>query len=220
MQARLGRHRRRLIHVTADGGLTWRDVTPPGVGPWPRISLIDAGRFNPHTAYAAVNTIRLDDMRPHIYRTHDGGANLDRDRHGHSERRNRERGAGGSAAQGLLFAGTERAVYVSFDDGARWQPLKAQHGRLVRARLDRERRRPGGGDARRGFWILDDITPLRQIDASSSEKDAILFERPPRGRVRLEHEHRHAVAKEEPTGRQPPDAAIINYYLKSAGAGP
>jgi len=99
-------------------------VTPPGVGPWAKISLIDAGRFSPQTAYAAVNTIRLDDMRPHIYRTHDGGATWTEIVAGIPNGETVNAVREDPRRKGLLFAGTERAVYVSFDDGASWQPLR------------------------------------------------------------------------------------------------
>ena len=209
-----------LIHVTADGGLTWRDVTPPGVGPWAKISLIDAGRFNPHTAYAAVNTIRLDDMRPHIYRTHDGGATWTEIVTGIPNGETVNAVREDPRRKGLLFAGTERAVYVSFDDGARWQPLRLNMAASsVRDLIVKDDDLVAATHGR-GFWILDDITPLRQIDASSSEKDAILFEPTTAWRVRWNTSTDMPWPKEEPTGANPPDGAIINYYLKSAGSGP
>ena len=209
-----------LIHVTADGGLTWKDVTPPGVGPWAKISLIDAGRFSPQTAYAAVNTLRLDDMRPHIYRTHDGGATWTEIVTGIPNGETVNAVREDPRRKGLLFAGTERAVYVSFDDGARWQPLRlnmaASSVRDLIVKDDDLVTATHG----RGFWILDDITPLRQIDASSAVKDLILFEPTAAWRVRWNTSTDMPWPKEEPTGANPPDGAIINYYLKSAASGP
>ena len=209
-----------LIHVTADGGLTWKDVTPPGVGPWAKISLIDAGRFSPQTAYAAVNTLRLDDMRPHIYRTHDGGATWTEIVTGIPNGETVNAVREDPRRKGLLFAGTERAVYVSFDDGARWQPLRlnmaASSVRDLIVKDDDLVTATHG----RGFWILDDITPLRQIDASSAAKDIILFEPTAAWRVRWNTSTDMPWPKEEPTGANPPDGAIINYYLKSAASGP
>jgi photosystem II stability/assembly factor-like uncharacterized protein len=209
-----------LIHVTADGGLTWKDVTPPGVGPWAKISLIDAGRFSPQTAYAAVNTIRLDDMRPHIYRTHDGGATWTAIVAGIPNGETVNAVREDPRRKGLLFAGTERAVYVSFDDGARWQPLRlnmaASSVRDLIVKDDDLVTATHG----RGFWILDDITPLRQIDAASAAKDIILFEPTAAWRVRWNTSSDMPWPKEEPTGANPPDGAIINYYLKTAASGP
>ena len=209
-----------LIHVTADGGLTWKDVTPPGVGPWAKVSLIDAGRFSPLTAYAAVNTLRLDDMRPHIYRTLDGGATWTEIvagiPYGQTVNAVRE----DPTRKGLLFAGTERAVYVSFDDGAHWQSLRLNMAASsVRDLIVKDDDLVAATHGR-GFWILDDITPLRQIDAASAAKDVILFEPATAWRVRWNTSTDMPWPKEEPTGANPPDGATINYYLKSAANGP
>jgi photosystem II stability/assembly factor-like uncharacterized protein len=209
-----------LVHVTADGGLTWKDVTPPGVGPWAKISLIDGGRFSPTTAYAAVNTIRLDDMRPHIYRTHDGGATWTEIVAGIPNGETVNAVREDPRRKGLLFAGTERAVYVSFDDGARWQPLRLNMAASsVRDLIVKDDDLVAATHGR-GFWILDDITPLRQIDATSAAKDVILFEPAAAWRVRWNTSTDMPWPKEEPTGANPPDGAMINYYLKSAANGP
>src|SRR5262249_6745829 len=110
-----------LIHRTRDGGKTWDNVTPPDLTPWSKVSLMEAGHFSTETAYAAVNRFRLDDLRPHLYRTHDGGKTWREIVRGipanevvNAVREDPER-------RGLLFCGTERAVYVSFNDGDDWQ---------------------------------------------------------------------------------------------------
>ena len=122
--------------------------------------------------------------------------------------------------KGLLFAGTERAVYVSFDDGAHWQSLRLNMAASsVRDLIVKDDDLVAATHGR-GFWILDDITPLRQIDASSAAKDAILFEPTTAWRVRWNTSTDMPWPKEEPTGANPPDGAIINYYLKSAASGP
>jgi photosystem II stability/assembly factor-like uncharacterized protein len=209
-----------LIHVTADGGLTWKDVTPPGLPAWSKVSIIDAGRFDPLTAYAAINTLRLDDMRPHLYRTHDGGktwteivAGIPNGETVNAVREDPKR-------KGLLFAGTERTVYVSFDDGAHWQSLRlnlpASSMRDLVVKDDDLVVATHG----RGFWILDDITPLRQIDAASEGQGTILFKPTTAWRVRWNTSTDMPWPVEEPTGVNPPDGAIINYYLKSAATGP
>ncbi len=209
-----------LIQVTADGGLTWNDVTPPGLTAWAKVSIIDAGRFSPLTAYAAVNTIRLDDMRPHIYRTHDGGrtwteivAGIPNGETVNAVREDPKR-------KGLLFAGTERTVYVSFDDGARWQSLRLNLPASSMRDLIVKDDDLVAASHGRGFWILDDITPLRQIDAASEGQAAILFKPTTAWRVRWNTSTDMPWPVEEPTGMNPPDGAIINYYLKSAAAGP
>jgi photosystem II stability/assembly factor-like uncharacterized protein len=209
-----------LIQVTADAGATWKNVTPPGLAAWAKVSIIDAGRFDPLTAYAAVNTIRLDDMRPHIYRTHDGGKSWTEIVSGIP---------GGETAnvvredpkrKGLLFAGTERAVYVSFDDGARWQSLRLNMpATSVRDLIVKDDDLVAATHGR-GFQVIDDITPLRQIDAASDAQAAILFKPTTAWRVRWNTSTDMPWPVEEPTGPNPPDGAIINYYLKSAPSGP
>jgi photosystem II stability/assembly factor-like uncharacterized protein len=209
-----------LIQVTADGGLTWKDVTPPAIGAWAKVSLIDAGRFSPLTAYAAINTLRLDDMRPHIFRTHDGGktwteivAGIPNGETVNAVREDPKR-------KGLLFAGTERAVYVSFDDGGGWQLLRLNMpATSVRDLIVKDDDLVAATHGR-GFWILDDITPLRQIDAASAAKEAILFEPTIAWRVRWNTSTDMPWPKEEPTGANPPDGAPIDYYLRSAASGP
>ena len=113
-----------LIHVTRDGGKSWQNVTPPELKSWAKVSLIDAGRFDANTAYAAINTFRLDDLRPHIYRTHDGGKTWKEIVKGIARRRHRQLRSRRPDAKGLLFCGTEQAVYFSIDDGENWQPLR------------------------------------------------------------------------------------------------
>jgi photosystem II stability/assembly factor-like uncharacterized protein len=216
-----------LIHVTADGGTTWKDVTPPAVGPWAKVSLIDAGRFSPLTAYAAINTLRLDDLRPHIFRTHDGGKTwveiVDGIPAGETVNAVRE----DPKKKGLLFAGTERAVYVSQSDGAFWVPLRLNMGiTSVRDLIVKDDDLVAATHGR-GFWILDDITPLRQMDLVGREKarsdrpgEAVLFTPAPAWRVRWNTSTDMPWPKEEPTGENPPDGAIINYYLIGRAKGP
>jgi photosystem II stability/assembly factor-like uncharacterized protein len=209
-----------LVHVTADGGVTWQDVTPPGIGPWAKVSVMDAGRFAPLTAYAAVNTLRLDDLRPHIYRTHDGGKTWTEIVNGIPQGETVNVVREDPRKKGLLFAGTERAVYVSFDDGANWQPLRLNMAvSSVRDVIVKDDDLVAGTHGR-GFWILDDITPLRQIDAKAAEQDVILFKPAMAWRVRWNTSVDMPWPKEEPTGPNPPDGATINYYLESAASGP
>ena len=205
-----------LIHVTADGGTTWKDVTPPVViGPWAKISLIDAGRFDPLTAYAAVNTLRLDDLRPHIFRTHDGGKTWTEIVNGIPAGETVNAVREDPKKKGLLFAGTERAVYVSFDDGANWQSLRRNMGiTSVRDLIVKDDDLVAATHGR-GFWILDDITPLRTaLDQTKVIPPTVAW------RVRWNTSTDMPWPKEEPVGQNPPEGASINYHLHQAASGP
>ena len=209
-----------LIHVTRDGGKTWKNVTPPELTSWSKVSIIDAGRFDSQTAYAAINRIRLDDMRPHIYRTHDGGKTwkeiingLPNDAPVNSVREDPVR-------KGLLFAGTERTVYVSFDDGDHWQSLRLNLPPSSVRDIVVHKDDLVAGTHGRGFWILDDITPLRQIDADVAAANAYLFKPEVAYRIKRDTNTDTPLPPEEPAGKNPPDGAIINYYLKGTQNAP
>jgi photosystem II stability/assembly factor-like uncharacterized protein len=209
-----------LIHVTVDGGLHWKDVTPPQLAAWSKVSLIDAGRFSPQTAYAAVNTLRLDDMRPHIYRTHDGGKTWTHITNGIPDGAPVNVVREDSKRKGLLFAGTEREIFVSFDDGDHWQSLRlnmpASSMRDLIVKDDDLVVATHG----RGFWILDNITPLRQLDQSVVEAAAFLFRPQTAYRVRWNMNTDTPWPPDEPRGPNPPDGAVIDYTLKTAANGP
>jgi photosystem II stability/assembly factor-like uncharacterized protein len=204
-----------VIATTADGGLTWENVTPPQIGPFWKVFMIDPGRFDPLTAYAAVNTLRIDEMNPHLYRTRDGGKTWTEITNGipggapvSTIREDPKR-------KGLLFAGSETQVYVSFDDGDHWQSLRLNMApSSVRDLVIKDDDLVVGTHGR-GFWILDDITPLRQINPKSHEADAILFKPTTAWRVRWNLNTDTPLPPDEPTAPNPPDGGIINYYLKA-----
>jgi photosystem II stability/assembly factor-like uncharacterized protein len=209
-----------LIHVTADSGVTWKDVTPPEVGPWAKVSIIDAGRFDPLTAYAAINTLRLDDLRPHIFRTHDGGKTWTEIVTGIPNGETVNAVREDPKKKGLLFAGSERAVYVSFDDGARWQSLRLNMAvSSVRDIIVKDDDLAAATHGR-GFWILDNITPLRQITAATADEAVVLFKPTTAWRVRWNTSTDMPWPKDEVTAPNPPEGASIDYYLKSAAGGP
>ena len=200
-----------LIHITRDGGLHWRDVTPPALTPWSKVSLIDAGRFDSLTAYAAVNRIRLDDLTPHIYRTHDGGKTWIKIVNGLPANAPVNAVREDPARKGLLYAGTELGVFVSFDDGDRWQALMSGlPPSSVRDIVVHENDLVAATHGR-GFYILDDITPLRQTIAG----DAFLFQPEAAYRVRRNQNTDTPLPPEEPAGKNPPDGAILHYFLKT-----
>jgi photosystem II stability/assembly factor-like uncharacterized protein len=206
-----------LIHLTQDGGKTWKNVTGPEISSWSKVSLIDAGRFNPQTAYAAVNRIRCDDMRPYIFRTHDGGRTWKKIVRGLPEdpiNAVRE----DPQVKGLLFAGSEKAVYVSFDDGEHWQSLRLNMPATSIRDLVIKDDDLVVGTHGRSFWILDNITPLRDIANIRATKvkpgqDDILYKPQPAYRVRWGMYTDTPIPQEEPMGENPPDGAIIDYYL-------
>jgi photosystem II stability/assembly factor-like uncharacterized protein len=211
-----------VIATTADGGLHWSNVTPAQMTPFMKVFIIDPGRFDPLTAYAAVNTLRLDDMHPHIYRTHDGGKTWKEIVDGIPA------GAAVSVVRedpkrkGLLFAGSETQVYVSFDDGEHWESLRLNMApSSVRDLIVKDDDLVVGTHGR-GIWILDDITPLRQIAELSdlANRDAYLFKPQTAWRVRWNMNTDTPLPPDEPTAPNPPEGAIIDYYLKSPASGP
>ncbi|MGG9962128.1 hypothetical protein [Ferruginibacter sp. SUN106] len=201
-----------LIHVTHDGGKTWSNVTPPQITSWSKVSLIDASHTDKNAAYAAVNKIRLDDMQPHIYKTTDGGKTWTEIVKGlpndpiNVVKEDPKR-------KGLLFAGSERAVYVSFDDGANWQSLRLNMPATSIRDLVIKDDDIVVGTHGRSFWILDDITPLRHLDERLSASPVILYQPQNTYRVRWNMNTDTPLPQEEPAGQNPPDGAIINYFL-------
>jgi photosystem II stability/assembly factor-like uncharacterized protein len=214
------------IQVTTDGGAKWTDVTPPQIKPWTRIFNMDAGHFDTKTAYAAANTLRLDDMNPHFWRTHDGGKTWTEIDNGI---------AGGAVAnsiredprkKGLLYAATDTQVWVSFDDGDNWHSLRldmpAISVRDIEVKDDDKCMCSDlvAGTHGRGFWILDDVTPLRQAAEAAAASDAYLFKPATGIRIRFGTNDPTPWPPELPAGENPPPGALIDYYLPNAASGP
>jgi photosystem II stability/assembly factor-like uncharacterized protein len=208
-----------LMHLTRDGGKTWSNITPPSVTTWSKVSLMEAGHFDNNTCYAAVNRIRCDDARPHIYRTHDGGKTWVEIVKGLPQNEPINAVREDPLRKGLLFAGSEEAIYVSFDDGENWQSLRLNMpATSVRDLVIKDDDLVAGTHGR-GFWILDDITPLRQAAPSSVGGEAILYKPQLAYRVRWNLNTDTPLPQEEPAGQNPPDGAIINYFLKEKAKG-
>jgi photosystem II stability/assembly factor-like uncharacterized protein len=202
-----------LVHVTVDGGLHWKDITPSGVTSWSKVSQIDAGHFDDLTAYVAVNRIRCDDMRPHVYRTHDGGKTWKEIVNGlPNEPVNTVRED--PRVKGLLFAGTENAVFVSFDDGEHWQSLRMNMPSTSIRDLVIKDDDIVLGTHGRSFWIMDNITPLRQIAQKRVSGPVVLFKPQQAVRVRWNMNTDTPLPPEEPAGENPPDGAVIDIFLK------
>jgi photosystem II stability/assembly factor-like uncharacterized protein len=217
------------IQVTTDGGATWRDVSPSGIKPWTRIFNIEAGHFDTRTAYAAANTMRIDDMNPHFWRTHDGGRTWTEIDGGIAP------GAVANAIRedprvpGLLYASTDTQVWVSFDDGEHWQSLRlnmpAISVRDIAVKDDSTCHCADllAGTHGRGFWILDDLTPLRQeaaLRAAHAAGSPYLVKPVTALRVRFGTNEPTPWPPELPAGQNPPRGAILDYYLPAGAAGP
>jgi photosystem II stability/assembly factor-like uncharacterized protein len=211
-----------LIQLTTDGGAKWTNVTPPAIKAWTRIFNMDAGHFDTKTAYAAANTLRLDDMNPHFWRTHDGGKTWTEINNGI---------AGGAVAnsiredprkKGLLYAATDTQVWVSFDDGDNWHSLRldmpAISVRDIQVKDDASCMCSDlvAGTHGRGFWILDDVTPLRQAADAAASSNAFLFKPATAVRVRFATNDPTPWPPEVHAGENPPQGAIIDYYLPAA----
>ncbi len=208
------------IHLTTDGGAHWTEIAPPNMTPFQKVSIIDASHFDAQTAYAAINTLRLDDLRPHILRTHDSGKTWTEIVNGIPDNENVNAVREDTVRKGLLFAATERAVYVSFDDGDHWQSLRLNMAPSSVRDIIIKGDDLAAGTHGRGFWILDDITPLRQIDAKVTSAEAFLFKPQTAIRVRWNMNPDTPLPPDFPAGENPPDGAVIDYYLQSAATSP
>jgi photosystem II stability/assembly factor-like uncharacterized protein len=204
-----------LVQITRDEGKNWTNVTPKELPEWSRISLVEPSPHDAGTAYVAVDRHQNDDLRPYIYKTSDYGQTWTRLNNGIPEgsfvRAVRE----DPKKRGLLYAGTENGIYVSFNDGADWRSLKLNlpttpvHDLVIN---DDDLVVATHG---RSFWILDDVSPLRQFNEDVAKKDVHLYTPEPAYRIQAGGERgEHHPSKR--TGQNPPDGAIIYFYLKDA----
>jgi photosystem II stability/assembly factor-like uncharacterized protein len=205
-----------LLWITRDGGAHWKNVTPPELTPWSKVSIIDASRFDDETAYVAVNRLRLDDLHPAIYRTHDGGAHWTKIVNGLPENQPIDVVRADPFVPGLLYAGGEGDVSVSFDDGAHWQSLQLNLPHTSMRDLDVHSDDLVVATHGRGFWILDDIEPLRELARTSAWNAPHLFAPIAAYRVRRNTNTDTPLPPEEPHGTNPPDGAILYYALPAA----
>jgi len=212
-----------LVWITSDGGKNWNDITPPGLTAWSKVAEIDASHFDDDTAYVAVNRMRINDMRPYIYRTHDGGKNWQQITSGLPENSPVNAVREDSVRKGLLFAATETAVWVSFDDGDHWQPLQLNLPHTSMRDLAVHDDDLIVATHGRSFWILDDISPLRQLSpnfANAETGEPHLFKSAPAYRVRRDTNTDTPLPPDEPAGQNPPNGALIDYSLPSSTSGP
>jgi photosystem II stability/assembly factor-like uncharacterized protein len=211
-----------LVWITHDASTSsaqahWTNVTPPGLTPWSKIAQIDASRFDDDTAFVAVNRFRLDDLHPYVYVTHDGGRTWKLSVSGLPEQPvNAVRQD--PVVQNLLYAATENGVYVSFDGAATWQSLQNDLPHTsVRDIIVHDNDLIVATHGR-GFWILDDVEPLREVASNAplrqaQGENAYLFAPERAYRVRRSTNSDTPLPPEEPTGENPPDGAIVDYAL-------
>jgi photosystem II stability/assembly factor-like uncharacterized protein len=241
------------IQITRDAGKTWKNVTPEGLKPWSKVTQLVASHFDEQTAYASVSRFRVDDLHPLIYRTHDGGKTWKLIVTGIADGAAADTVREDPVRKGLLFAGTENAVWVSFNDGDDWQSLQlnlphtSNRDLWIHDSCDADHMTPsasassagaaaksaapkmnGGACARdlivathgRGFWILDDITPLEQLSEEVASAQAHLFKPELAYRYRRSTNSDTPLPPETPAGENPPDGAIINYSLSQTASSP
>ena len=202
-----------LIHITKDGGKHWKNITPSTLTSWSKVSMIDASRFDNNTAYVAVNRIRCDDMTPHIYKTTDGGITWKKIINGvPNEPINTVRED--AVRKGLLFAGSENAVYFSLDAGENWQSLRLNMPATSIRDLVIKDDDIVIGTHGRSFWILDNITPIRQLKINTPTATT-LYKPQQAIRVRWNMNTDTPLPPEEAAGENPPDGAVIDYYLNN-----
>ena len=208
-----------LIQLSTDGEKHWRNVTPPSIPLWSRIDAISPSPFSIHSAYASVNTHRTGKSFPLILKTNDDGKNwqiisngLPKDEYVNVVRTDIKH-------KGLLFAGTNRSIYVSFNDGDNWLPLTLNFPTTSVRDLVVHDNDLIACTQGRGIWILDDIAPLREISASLENESVHLFEPSQAWRTRGNENRDTPYPPSTPLGQNPPDGAIIDYWLKNDANG-
>ena len=200
------------IWTTHDGGKNWSDITPTELTPWSKVTQISASHFNEQTAYASVSRFRMNDMHPYLYRTRDGGKTWKQITAGLPDFGPVDTVREDSTRKGLLFAGTENAVWVSFDDGDHWQSLQLNLPHTSMRDLWIHEDDLIVATHGRGFWILDDIAPLREASAALGNS-AHLFAPAAAYRVQRDTNTDTPLPPDEPAAANPPDGAILDYYL-------
>ena len=206
-----------LIWMTRNEGGAWSNVTPAELGPWSKVTQIEASHYDANAAYVSVSRFRLDDLKPYLYRTRDGGkswqsitAGLPQDAPVNAVREDPVR-------RGLLFAATEKAVWLSFDDGDHWQSLQLNLPHTSMRDLVIHNQDLIVATHGRSFWILDDIGPLREVMGAGAS--VTLLKPSPAVRARRSTGTDTPIPPDEPSGRNPPDGAVIDYFLPQAAKG-
>jgi len=207
------------VWVTTDGCQHWKNVTPKGLKPWSKISIIDASHFKGQTAYIAVDRHRMDDFHPYIYKTTNNGKSWTEIDQGIPDGSFVRSVRQDPHQPGLLYAGTETGVYVSFDNGNHWHPLQMNLPKASVRDLAIHDNDLIAATHGRAFWVLDDLSPLRQMSQKILDSRVHLFQPATAIRVRRDESHDTPLPPEIPHGQNPPHGAIIDYYFKSEPSG-
>jgi photosystem II stability/assembly factor-like uncharacterized protein len=209
-----------LIHLTRDDGKHWQDVTPPQLTAWSKVGIIEASHFDKQVAYAAVDRHRLDDLRPYLYRTRDEGAHWQAIVHGIPQGAYVNVIREDPVRHGLLYAGTELGIYVSFNDGDDWQPLQLNLPLASIRDIDIHGSDLVVATHGRALWVLDDMALLREIRPELAREPAHLFQPEVAVRVRPGSDQGTPYPPEIPQASNPPNGAVIDYYLGAAAKTP
>ena len=207
------------IWITNDGGKNWKNITPPDLTPWSKVTQIDASHFDDKSAYASVSRFRINDLTPYIYRTHDSGKTWQLITNGLPNDAPIDTVREDPVRKGLLFAGSETSVWVSFDDGDHWQSLQLDLPHSSMRDLWIHQSDLIVATHGRGFWILDDITPLRHFGEKALPTSAWLCPPAAAYRVRRDTNTDTPLPPDEPLAENPPVGAVIDYYLPQAASG-
>ncbi|MEO6991183.1 MAG: hypothetical protein ABI346_03070 [Candidatus Baltobacteraceae bacterium] len=208
-----------FVWLTRDGARTWRNVTPPGVTAWSHVDGIEASHFDASSAYVALDRHRLDDDRPYLYATHDGGRTWRQIARGIPDGSFVNAVREDPVRRGLLYAATETGVFVSFDDGGRWQSLRLNMPVVSVRDLDVRHGDLAIATHGRAFWILDDLEPLREL-AAGDVSGARLFRPRDAVRTRDANDEAEASPPEVPLGENPPNGAFLDYAVPAGAQGP
>jgi photosystem II stability/assembly factor-like uncharacterized protein len=209
-----------LLWMTRDHGKNWKNITPTDLIPWSKVTQINASHFDDQTAYVSVTRFRINDLHPYLYRTHDGGATWQSIAAGLPDGSPVDTVREDPVRKGLLFAGTETSVWMSLDDGDHWESVQYNLPHSSMRDLWVKDNDLIVATHGRSFWILDDISPLRQLNAKQPGDSAILFKPGEATRVRRSSGTDTPLPIDEPAGENPPDGAAIDYYLPKSIAGP
>jgi hypothetical protein len=209
-----------LIHLTKDDGKTWQNVTPPAMTSWSKVVMIEASHFDVNEAYAAVERHQLADYEPHIYRTLDSGKTWTEITRGLPAGVYVQTVKEDPNRRGLLFTGTERSVFVSFDDGDQWQSLQLNLPPASMRDLAIQADDLIVATHGRGFWVIDNISLLRQLGDDVAKANAYLYQPADAYLLTPGNDNGTPMPRDEPIAENPPFGAMIDYYLKSNVSGP